>query len=81
MPVQKFRSIEAMKAAPVLDRGVPLEVRMANLFARSAKLAPPIDRPRGVFKFRSIEGMQAQRQQWERQRVEAGKSRIQNDPG
>lgn len=79
MPVQKFRSIEAMKAAPVPDRGIPLEVRMANLFARSAILAPPVERPKGVFKFRSIEGMQAQREQWERQRVEAGKTRVRNE--
>lgn len=58
MPVQKFRSLEEMKAAPVPDRRVPLERRIAALFARSAMLAPPIEKPKGVFKFRSIEEMQ-----------------------
>ncbi len=76
MPVQKFRNIEAMKAAAIPDRGIPLEKRMAALFERSAMLAPPIERPKGVFKFRSIEEMQAQRDEWERQRVAAGQSRM-----
>lgn len=79
MPIQKFRSIEDMKAAPIPDRGLSLEQRMAALFARSARLAPPVERPKGVFKFKSPEAMQAQRDEWERLRIATGQARIRKE--
>jgi hypothetical protein len=72
MPVQKFRNIEEMKASPVPDRGLTLRQRIVAILARSSALLPPFERPRGVFKFRSIEEMQAQRDAWEKERVQAG---------
>jgi hypothetical protein len=76
MPIQKFRSIEEMSAAPHVDRGVPLGRRIAELLAVSAALAPQVSRGRGVFKFRSFEEMHENRLIWERKRVEAGRSRV-----
>ena len=72
MPVQKFRSIEEMKATPPLDRGLSLEQRIDGLLRRSSALLPPFEKPKGVFKFRTIEEMQAQRDGWEKQRVQVG---------
>ncbi len=72
MPVQKFHSIEEMKATAVPDRSLRLRQRIIAIQARSSALLPPFDRPRGVFKFRSIEEMQAQRDGWEKERAKAG---------
>jgi len=63
MPVQRFRNIEEMKATAVPSRGLTLRARIAANLGRSAALLPPFERPRGVFKFRVIEEMQAQRDQ------------------
>jgi hypothetical protein len=57
MPGQKFRSIEAMKATPPPDRGISLQKRIAGILARSAAFLPPFERPKGVFKLRTIEEM------------------------
>ena len=76
MPVQKFHNIEEMKATPVPDRGLTLRARIAANLSRSSALLPPFERPRGVFKFRGIEEMQAQRDQWEKERALAGQKRI-----
>jgi hypothetical protein len=81
MPVQKFRSIEAMKATPPPDRGISLQKRIAGILARSAALLPPFERPKGVFKFRTIEEMQAQRDAWERERAQAGLARRREPSG
>jgi hypothetical protein len=76
MPIQKFRSIEEMNTAPLLDRGLTLERRIAALLARSAALAPPFPKPQGVFKFRTFDEMQAERETWERARVAVGLGRT-----
>ncbi len=61
MPVQKFRSVEAMNAAPApASAGPPFE-RFLRHCARYWAIAPR-EYPRGVFKFRSIEEAQAARQ-------------------
>lgn len=54
VPVQKFRSIEEMNAAP-LRAPAPADFdRFLRHCARYWKIAPRVY-PRGVFKFRSIE--------------------------
>ena len=61
MPVERFRSIEAMNEAPIrvppgqgFDRFVRHCARIRRLFPRRY--------PRGVFKFRSLEDAQAHRE-------------------
>jgi hypothetical protein len=61
MPVEKFRSIEEMNAAPLPRmQGDPIE-RFLNHCALFRDLAPR-ERRRGVFKFRSLEEAQAARE-------------------
>ena len=54
MPVQKFRSIEAMNAAPVRSSAHADFDRFVRHCERYWKIAPRTY-PRGVFKFRSVE--------------------------
>lgn len=61
MPVEKFRSAEAMQAAPVLSSGAATFDRFLRHCARYWKISPR-HYPRGVFKFRSIDDAQAARQ-------------------
>ena len=61
MPVEKFRSIEDMNKAPVREtQGSDFE-RFLRHCARYWTISPK-DYPRGVFKFRSIEGAQKARE-------------------
>ena len=51
MPVRRFRSFEEARQALWTEPGDPaLPERMKRL----GELARPVDRPRGVFRFRSI---------------------------
>ena len=61
MPVQKFRSVEEMNAALVPGRDENAFDRFLRHCARY-RLISPRTRPRGVFKFRTIEEAQAARQ-------------------
>lgn len=54
VPVQKFRSIEEMNAAPLRASPSADFDRFLRHCARFWKIAPRVY-PRGVFKFRSIE--------------------------
>jgi hypothetical protein len=59
--VQKFRSVEEMKQAPVLTAPrLPDVERFLRHCARYCAIAPTIY-PRGVFRFRSIEDAQKAR--------------------
>ena len=60
MPVQKFRSIEEMNRAPVLESRWPDVERFLRHCARYWAIAPKVY-PRGVFKFRTIEDAQKAR--------------------
>ncbi|GMV22322.1 MAG: hypothetical protein AMXMBFR57_22710 [Acidimicrobiia bacterium] len=66
MPVEKFRSFEAaadaMVTVPEADGERPLPERIAALWDLSAQLTSPLGL-RGVYKFRSIEESNAQREQ------------------
>lgn len=61
MPVQKFRSVEAMNAAPVRGRGADDGAeRFFRHCARYWRLTPRTY-PRGVFRFRTLEEAQRAR--------------------
>jgi hypothetical protein len=60
MGVERFRSIEEMNAAPVRGRAPAGFERFLRHCARYGSLAPR-PRPRGVFKFRSLEEAQRAR--------------------
>ena len=61
MPVQRFRSVEDMGAAPVVvPPGEGFE-RFARHCARFWRVAPRVY-PRGVYRFRSVEEAQAARE-------------------
>lgn len=61
MPVQRFRSAEAMQAAPILVSGEASFDRFVRHCARIRALVRPTY-PRGVQKFRTIEDAQAARE-------------------
>ena len=61
MPIQKFRSIEEMSAAPILVVGTSGFDRFVRHCARYWALSPRVY-PRGVFRFRTIEDAQAARE-------------------
>jgi hypothetical protein len=60
MPVEKFRSIEEMNKAPVRESQEHPFERFLRLCARYWAIAPK-RYPRGVFKFRTIEEAQKER--------------------
>lgn len=61
MPVQKFRSVDAMNAAPVRSRGADDGAeRFFRHCARYWRLMPRVY-PRGVFRFRTLEDAQRAR--------------------
>ena len=74
MPVWKYRSVEEMPEAWVMNRHVPLGRRIRALMSMG-ELAGPLDIPRGVSKFRSMEEMQADRQKYEQQRIDRIRAR------
>ena len=60
MPVQRFRSVEEMGAAPILGSSEGGFDRFLRHCARYWALSPH-EYPRGVFRFRTIEEAQAAR--------------------
>jgi hypothetical protein len=74
MPVWKYRSVEEMPEAWTMNRHVPLGRRIRALMSL-APISGPLDMPRGVRKFRSIEELTADRSKYERERIERIQSR------
>jgi hypothetical protein len=68
MPVWKYRSVEEMPEAWMMDRDVPLGRRIRAVLSL-APLAGPIGMPRGVHKFRSMDDLAADRAKYERARI------------
>ena len=67
MPVKKYRSIEDMPDETWRAPGDPgLYRALAELWATSRRLRPRRFPP-GVFRHRSMEGMNQQRDQWDRE--------------
>lgn len=61
MTVKKFRSVDEMPPVPRLG-GTALWARIRATWARARRLTPPLDLPRGVHLFRSIEESNAARE-------------------
>jgi len=73
MPVQKFNSHEEARRALWVPRGDPRIPRMIQRVLSIAHGLYPLDRPRGVFKFRSIEEANASRRLWKKRGHEGKK--------
>lgn len=67
MPVRKYRSVEDMEDRFWIPPGTP-EHRSAvqRVLDGVSFIAPRRHLPRGVFKFRSLDAAQMQRDEWER---------------
>ncbi len=74
MPIRKYRSIEEMNREPRwLPTGDPSIVqKIRYLWRFSERLLHPVGTclPRGVRKYRSIEEANADRERWEKERVD-----------
>lgn len=68
MPVWKYRRIEDMPEAWAAKEGKPLGPRIRAILSLGA-IAGPLNMPRGVTKYRSIEEASADRDRWEQARV------------
>jgi len=72
MPVQKFRSIEETPPVPWRQRGDPeLYLALARLWQTAQRLRPRRF-PAGVYRHRTMEDMNRQREQWESASVAEG---------
>jgi hypothetical protein len=75
MPVWKYRSIDEMPEAwemKSVDASLGRRIRAVLSLTRGI---PPLNVPRGVRKFRSIEELHADRDRWEQARVDLIRSR------
>ena len=71
MPVRKYRSLEAAEESLWRDPDEPgLLAAIRRVWAFSMRLAPRRFPP-GVYKYRSIEDANQQREEWEQARVTA----------
>lgn len=66
MPVQRFRTHEEARRALWIAPGDPRIPRKLQGWLELWVHLYPLDRPRGVFKFRSIEEANASRKSWKR---------------
>ena len=70
MPIQRFRSHEAARSALWLEPDDPRLIEKIQRVWRLAHQLAPGPRPRGVFRFRTIEEANEHREQWIDERVE-----------
>lgn len=69
MPIRKFRSLEEMEVSwlrpgtPEHSRSIQAVLALVSMFAPKRRLPP------GVFKYRSVQEADAQREFWERQKA------------
>lgn len=68
-PIQKFRTHEEARQALWLAPGDPRIPKRLRRVLSMAMWLYPLDRARGVFKFRSIEEASTSRRQWRRRRA------------
>lgn len=69
MPVWKYRRVEDMPEAWAVRRDVPLGRRIRAVLSLGP-IAGPLGFPRGVFKYRSLEEATADRERWEKKRID-----------
>lgn len=67
MPVFKYRSIEDMPEAWAANDGRPLGPRIRAIL--SLGVIAPLDVPKGITRYRSLEEAAADRERWEQDRV------------
>jgi hypothetical protein len=68
LPIERFRSLNEMQAAPWVEPGTPEHSRsLRTILWMVSWFAPKRDLPRGVFRFRSADEAFAQRVRWEDQ--------------
>jgi hypothetical protein len=76
VPVQRFRTLDdARRALVVAWPGASLINRIRRVWATAALLAPAIEIPRGVRKFRTIEDCNQERNAREQARVDKARAR------
>lgn len=68
MPVWKYRSVEEMPEAWQMNRHKPLGRRIRAILSMGV-IAGPLQIPRGVAKFRSIDELSADRYKYESARI------------
>ena len=68
MPIEKFRSLDAIHQAVRIRTGTEEHSRALRSVFWMARLSPEQRFPPGVYKYRSLEEAQAQRQSWSRRR-------------
>jgi len=79
MPLRKFRTIEEMNAAERdrwLDSGDPRLTARIRFVLGMGSLAPSLNFPKGVHKFRSIEEMNAFKERYENERFALIRQRV-----
>ena len=74
MPVRKFRSVEEMPDEPWHERGPELFAAIRNVWTFAARTVQPRF-PRGVYRHRSIEEMNAQDERWAQANFDAFQQR------
>ena len=79
MPVQRFRSVEQMGAAPILGSSGGSFDRFLRHCARYWALSPRVY-PRGVFRFRTVEEAQAARERVAKDSIRALSRRYNVSP-
>lgn len=70
MPIRKFRDVCEMEGNTWLEPGSPELFETIRAAWDFAERTAPVRFPRGVFKNRSIEEMQARRKKWEAEAFE-----------
>jgi hypothetical protein len=65
MPVRKFRSVEDMPSPPWREPGDPALLQaLAIVLATARGVTPPHVFPPGVYRHRTIESLNRQREEW-----------------
>ena len=76
MPVKKFRSVEEMEGNTWREPGDPELFRAMKATWQFAQRTLQPRFPPGVYKHRSIEDAEKQREEWERANFEAHQARL-----
>lgn len=81
MPVRKFRDVSEMEHTLWYDRNDPeLPRAIARVWDFAARVGP-LEFPRGVHKYRSIDEADADRDRWEEANFRAFQERKRTKPG
>lgn len=80
MAVRKLRTLEEAEATLWMEPGDPrLWPTIVQVWATASALAP-MTFPRGVYKHRSIEALNAQTERWAEERIRRARARIVHAP-